>query len=231
MSNTKRWCQIHIGKVIAVSRWSDTHISSSGGGGFIGRHGGHIHAPTISSEVSQKIELFSLGDNGKETNIVLANASISFREGSNLLAVWGAEFGGENGTILYVENLDTHEVYAPATPVLIEGWYGAYTGLGITILLTIFATNLLVGISDLMRKQHYDIGGLAAFGGFLIFAIAWPTLNRYLWRQLISNGKRARQPFVDEIITQAALKDIHFVADALAPLRLRRTKTKTPTKI
>jgi hypothetical protein len=33
---------------------SETHVSSSGGGGYVGKHGGHVGAPEVRSTVTTK---------------------------------------------------------------------------------------------------------------------------------------------------------------------------------
>lgn len=214
MSDAKPWCQVHVGTVIAVNKWSDTHVSASGGGGYVSNQGGYIHAPTVSSTVTQNIEIFSRDDNGHETKLSLSNTSIAFREGSKILAVWGAEHAGHDGSIYYVENLDTNEVFAPAKQLLIKGWHGAYNGLGLALLLTLLAAIPLSAFS----------GDAVVIGCMLTFVIAWPTLKFIKSRRLMHTGRQARQPFIDDIIAQAARKNIRLVADDLAPLRLRRAK-------
>lgn len=37
------------GEIMAQNKYSETHVSSSGGGGYIGAHGGHIRAPSVHS--------------------------------------------------------------------------------------------------------------------------------------------------------------------------------------
>ncbi len=214
MSEIQSWCCVHVGSVISVNKWSDTHVSSSGGGGYVNKHGGYVSAPTVSSTITQNIELFSRSDSGQEKKIALANVNISFREGSKVLAVWGAEDGTDTGPFYYIENLDTHEVYAPEIPLCLDGWYGIFNGLGRAMLLTAFAI-----IPFLLLPESFLVTGLC-----LIFFISWIIFGLAKSDKLIELGRHARQPFVDDIIAKTAQKGLHLVADEIAPLRLRRIK-------
>lgn len=66
------------GRVSSVARWSDTTVSSSGGGGYVHpTYGGHVSAPKITSSVVDRQE-FWLETHGQEQhqfnlNIPLAN--------------------------------------------------------------------------------------------------------------------------------------------------------------
>ena len=45
------------GEVLSQQKSSETHVTSSGGGGYIGKQGGHISAPQIKTTVINKHEV------------------------------------------------------------------------------------------------------------------------------------------------------------------------------
>ena len=76
---------VRSGTVVACRSWSETQVrtSSTGGGGHVGPHGGHVAAPTVSvtSTASEKLHLFIQQDDGAEFDIQLTNPGIGLREG------------------------------------------------------------------------------------------------------------------------------------------------------
>jgi len=82
------------GRVAGTSTWSETHVTSSGGGGsgYVDpQHGGHIQvqAPVISSYVTENREFF-LTDGGKEQSYKFTNADFPIREGHVVSAIYVA---------------------------------------------------------------------------------------------------------------------------------------------
>lgn len=130
------WADVHLGKVVSSSRWSQTHVSSSGGGGRIVGGTGYIAAPTIESSTSDKNEVFSISSDGQESRFVFENRAVGFREGNRILVAWGSETGSKNGQYYYLENLDTGEKsdHTPEAP----GGIGCGTIISSFILSVIF---------------------------------------------------------------------------------------------
>ncbi len=73
---------------------------------------GRLLPTTVCSTTSKTIEIFPQDDEGIETTIILIDARILFLGGSGILAVWGAELGGDRPDILYVEKFDAGDVHA-----------------------------------------------------------------------------------------------------------------------
>jgi len=83
------------GEIISSNKHSETHVSSSGGGGFVGRHGGHISAPQVRSTTSEKHEIWIKKEDGSEQSFSLTNEGISVREGQKVSFVYVQEDGAE----------------------------------------------------------------------------------------------------------------------------------------
>lgn len=60
--------------------YSETRVSSSGGGGYVGKHGGHVAAPTVTSHVTHHREFF-LQDEGQEKAFHLQDVKFAARPG------------------------------------------------------------------------------------------------------------------------------------------------------
>lgn len=97
------------GKVIAARRWSDTHVSSSGGGGYVdAKMGGHVQAAQVHSDVVQHMEIFiRTSDAEEEQRHDFGFTDLSFREGNDVFLITVKPEGGKC-QYAYVENIDTH---------------------------------------------------------------------------------------------------------------------------
>ncbi len=62
------------GTVMSSSKWSETHVSSSGGGGYLHQGSGHVSAPTVSSTVKSKHEFWTQTADGHQIAVQLTDA-------------------------------------------------------------------------------------------------------------------------------------------------------------
>lgn len=76
------------------AKWSETHVSSSGGGGYVHpQHGGHVSAPQVSSTVLERSSYFVKTDNGREIEL---RDHVAARKGHVINLVYGSDNGGES---------------------------------------------------------------------------------------------------------------------------------------
>jgi hypothetical protein len=113
--NGTAWVQVVEGNVInqRSERWSETHVSSSGGGGYVDGHGrGHINAPTISSTVVNRHvnDFWVRESDGTEHNFKLTDSNFPVAEGQTIRICWG---GGKQktGPYLYAYNYNSKEAF------------------------------------------------------------------------------------------------------------------------
>jgi hypothetical protein len=93
------------GEVMAEKKWSETRITSSGGGGYVHpQHGGHISAPEVSSVVTTKTEFWLKTSSGEEKDVKL-NDDIPLRAGQNITVV---SAGLRNGKFSYYSIIVNH---------------------------------------------------------------------------------------------------------------------------
>ncbi len=96
----------HTGQVKGAQRWSDTHVSSSGGGGWVGPHGGRVEAAQVHSNVVQRGKFFLCEDNGAEHEI---HSLFGVRDGQRVIAAWGGDTHSRRGYLMGLHNLATGE--------------------------------------------------------------------------------------------------------------------------
>lgn len=91
------------GVILDSNKYSETHISSSGGGGHVGRDGGYVDAPQIHSQVLTHHEFWVQLPDGREWPIKLVNADMPLRTGQNVTLVYGG-IGRKEGYLLMLMN-------------------------------------------------------------------------------------------------------------------------------
>lgn len=111
-SGKKGWVYGVHGVVTSHRKWSETSVSSSGGGGYIHpEYGGRVYAPTVSSTITQRQEFWIQTANGKAHKF---SNSVEVAEGHECAILWGNLNQNKNGNHLYFINFtsDRHQVLA-----------------------------------------------------------------------------------------------------------------------
>jgi len=102
------------GEVLGSNKYSETRVSvsSSGGGGHVGRHGGHVSAPTVHSTSSAVTnhEFWIRTEDGLEKDIKLRGLDIPLRAGQKITLISLGRKGVGNGwySILVNHNAGKH---------------------------------------------------------------------------------------------------------------------------
>lgn len=76
------------GVVIKIRDHSEARLSSSGGGGHVGPHGGYVPAPTIHMETTARLEIWIKTDNGNEECAELPTTDIPLKEGQRITLIF-----------------------------------------------------------------------------------------------------------------------------------------------
>ena len=97
----------YMAEVVSESQiWTETHIVSSGGGGYVHpEHGGHVSAPSISSGVIERQRYFVKYKNGNEAEI---RDAVGTRKGHKLWIIFGG-FHRRDSHLIATYNLDTRK--------------------------------------------------------------------------------------------------------------------------
>lgn len=105
-SKRKGWVYGIRGTVAGAKKWTETHVSSSGGGGHVGPYGGHVSAPTVSSYVVERGEVWITNRHGKDVQIRLNLPAIP---GHEVAVLWGDVNGKESAKYLYWANYSSQK--------------------------------------------------------------------------------------------------------------------------
>lgn len=98
------------GNVIDHNKYSETHVFSSGGGGYVGPSGGHVSTPQINSTVVTNQELWINTDDGREVNVQFSDRDIPLREGQRVTLIGAKLKGKDTGyySVLINHNANQH---------------------------------------------------------------------------------------------------------------------------
>jgi hypothetical protein len=69
------------GAVTSSQKHAETHVSSSGGGGFLHKGTGFVNAPVVRSHIVTKHEFWVHTDDGRDIPVNLSNVHVSVAEG------------------------------------------------------------------------------------------------------------------------------------------------------
>lgn len=76
------------GVIAGDKKWAETHVYSTGGGGYVGPQGGYVQLPTVQSNVSTRHEIW-IKEHGSEREfpISLTDTNVKIREGHEVAIV------------------------------------------------------------------------------------------------------------------------------------------------
>jgi len=118
-SKEQGWIHGVRGVVTGAKNWTETHVSSSGGGGYVGSEGGYVSAPSVSSRIVEKGEVWIKTAGGKEVQI---KRRLDANAGHEVAILWGNLEGVETGPYLYWTNYTSqmHGLFDPIDKKLLE---------------------------------------------------------------------------------------------------------------
>jgi len=95
------------GTVLDHERNSETHVSSYGGGGYVGSYGGHVSAAQVESHVTTTDDFWIEDEHGNETHITLINKNVPLRVGQKI-SIYNMSWSGATtgGRILLINHSD-----------------------------------------------------------------------------------------------------------------------------
>ena len=111
-TNAKEMCfSRKSGTVLEHKRSSETHVSSSGGGGYVGKHGGHVAAAKVHSDVVNTDDFWILNENGEEEMIRLVNVKVALREGQRVTLILAGLDNVDNMIYMFLFNHTDGQLY------------------------------------------------------------------------------------------------------------------------
>jgi hypothetical protein len=96
-----------------LAAWASTHISSSGGGGYIHpQHGGTVSAPNVTSTVTQHERTTLWINDGENDENITLDYAFPITNGHGARLIWGAAESADSGDYLYLKNNTTGQYHA-----------------------------------------------------------------------------------------------------------------------
>lgn len=115
------------GEVMDAKKWSETHVSTSGGGSSMTPDGYYTARPvTVHSSVVTRDEIFIRQPDGVEHALQLSNIDLPARAGQKLAAVWLIRRGKKSGSYVLFHNYamrDTRWMEGALTSVFRVHWW------------------------------------------------------------------------------------------------------------
>lgn len=155
------------GEVMSSEKRSETHVSSSGGGGHVGREGGYVAPPTIQSEAITKHEFWMKTDEGKEMPVQLEGLDIPLLPGQKVTMLSAKKKGNDSG---YYAALINHSAgqYWPVSKA--ETLLSNFKMQHQHALMFLLFTPAMAWLGSTVTREIILGGGLFA-GGYAIFHI------------------------------------------------------------
>jgi len=85
------------GEVIGNQKYSETHVSSSGGGGFVSNSGGYVEAPSVNSTTILNQDFWIRTEDGQEIPIQLKDSDIPLRIGQKISVIYSRREESDSG--------------------------------------------------------------------------------------------------------------------------------------
>ncbi len=117
------------GTVLSVKKHSRTHVTTSGGGGWVGPNGGTVAPPTVTSSTTTELEIWLRCDGSDgETTIKLFNVEVPLREGQRITLIAAKRPQAKDGFWLTLVNHAANRHWQLSTNVQVskQGKLDAY---------------------------------------------------------------------------------------------------------
>jgi hypothetical protein len=99
------------GTVADHGAMATTHVSSSGGGGYLQNGTGYVAPARVTSTTVIHDSIFLVDQSGRERSFQLQNFNVACRTGNEMTIVWVIRSGEKDGPYLAVRNHTTGEPY------------------------------------------------------------------------------------------------------------------------
>ncbi|GEM_PF-6208170 len=110
LGNERLDFKIDRGVVVGDKKWSDTHIYSSGGGGYVGPNGGYVSPPSVNSKIQQRHEAwFRMDGDNREISMDLSGHNIPLREGNKVAFIQAC--ASDDTELFFLINKTTQKIH------------------------------------------------------------------------------------------------------------------------
>ncbi len=98
------WVETMTGRVLGEKKWAETHIHSSGGGGYVHGGTGYVNPVRVTSSHTTRHEFWLQRADGQELCVALADSPARVRENQTICVAWAARQGQGRGPFLLLHN-------------------------------------------------------------------------------------------------------------------------------
>jgi len=197
------------GEVIGTNKFSETHVTSTGGGGtvggYVGPYGGHvggtISAPAVSSHAITKHEFWIRTDEGKELPIKLSGVDIPLLAGQRITMIGASDKAIKKDWMWYTHlinhNAGTQSIINSVSELNKNLRLERFNWIGISILIALpIVSEVIVRLNG--PYQPSIIWRVVPFLGWAYMAfVAYTVISKFL---AISRLKRKLQTHLDGLV-------------------------------
>ncbi|HGO9799658.1 TPA: hypothetical protein ACLEB8_004846 [Pseudomonas aeruginosa] len=196
------------GEVLSTDRNYETHVTATGGGGYVDKHGGYVAPPKITSHAIEKHEFWIKDETGVERSFWLHNARVPLRPGQLISVVLAHRTEDESSRVVAVVNHSaenwnrvSHIKQTSAELRLIKQPLHVPVGIVGAIL---FAIGMGVTGSSTLIGLGFAGMAYCAYRTFMIFT-KWPQIFKALDSAIRSKvaEEQASPPNMDRAATSA----------------------------
>jgi len=156
------------GIVLDAKRSSETHVSSSGGGGYVGPYGGNVQAAQVHSSVVTTDDIWIKTENGAEEQVSFTNKGIALRSGQRITIIHVIPYPCKKGPCLTLINHDDGNTYTIKN--VREFWKSDMMK---GVLTKVFMQVALIGVAVFLLSDFFSpsVAGGVTFGTIAILVL------------------------------------------------------------
>ncbi|MCM2680716.1 hypothetical protein [Echinimonas agarilytica] len=172
------------GEILSQNKYSETHVHSSGGGGYVGKDGGHVSPPNVHSNTITNHEFWIKKSDGSEKSIQLSGHDIPLRPGQRITIISAGMKGKDSGYYSVLVNHHANEHWFLNKAEALNKQLKIYQATGKSILI---AGALWWAIAQVSSRQLSDITAYSLSAGYsglstLLSADAANNILNPIWR-------------------------------------------------
>jgi hypothetical protein len=189
------------GVVLGNEKYNETHISSSGGGGYVSQYGGHVRAPQISSTTTTNQEIWIKTEDGSEKSIKLKGYDIPMRPGHKITVISAGNKGADSHwyTVIVNHSTDKHSLLNNATALNNLLKIEQATGKSLLLAVLMFFSMLILSAVIYPKFLSTDASQQIIWGipiGFFVYRVIVKINN-------VSDLRRNLSVYLKNLIQQA----------------------------
>lgn len=165
------------GEVMSDKKWTSTHVSGEGGGGYLHNGTGHSSSVSISSTTTTHDQFILRDKSGKEKSFEFSNMHLAMRVGQTVTVFWAIKHGKTSGPYIAVYNHATDDltrifdnIDSFRSSVLWKTYRFIVKTATVLSLLAFFIVVIFGGYSGV--RKYWNVAGWAIWAPSLVFVVS-----------------------------------------------------------